>query len=129
MSLHIGTKTRDPLPGDIIVTEPEPNLSRQSFTIASSGTEREVKVGQVLGVITASGKVTEHDTGAATGEQVAAYVAIENVTVPAAGDTSIQVIRYHAVLRDQGLIFEGGISGANRTAALAALAAKFIFTA
>ncbi len=129
MSLHLGTETRDPLPDDIIVFEPEPGLSRETVTALTSGTVRRIKVGTVLGKITASGKYIEHDAAAVDGSQAAWAVAVDNVTVPAAADAEISVIRYHATLRDEGLIFKAGISAPNRAAGIASLLGRYIFTA
>lgn len=127
MSLHIGTKVRGRLPSDVIVREPEAEMSREEVTVlAGSGTPRELEAGTVLGRITASGKVVLLAPAAEDGSQTAWGVLITNTTAPVGADAKGVAIARLAKLRAEGLIWPDGISGGNKTAALAALEAKMI---
>lgn len=108
--------------GDVVKREFEPLHNRESVVIAT-GAAQNLKVGTVLGRITASGKYVLHDNAAADGSQNAAAVLLEDANATAADAQAIALVRGPAVVADGALIFKSGISTPNRTAAVAALTA------
>ena len=81
-----------------------------------------LKAGTVLGKITASGKYTLHDNAAADGSQNAAAVLFQDCDASAADKATVAVTRL-AELNANHLTYKAGITGPNKTAAIAALAA------
>lgn len=108
--------------GDVVKREFEPLLNRESVVIAT-GAAQNLKVGTVLGRITASGKYVLHDNAAADGSQNAAAVLLEDANAVAADAPAIALVRGPAVVADGALIFKAGISAPNRAAAITALGA------
>lgn len=97
-------------------------LSRDKVILANG---QNLKAGTVLGAITASGKFTLHDAGASDGSQNAAAVLLADCNA-SGGDTSAVVCARLAEVKADLLVFKAGISAPNKSAALAALAAKNI---
>lgn len=126
MSLHIGTKTRAKLPSDLIVREPEPEMSREEVTVlAGSGTDRALELGTVYAK-TAAGKVVQLDHTAVDGTENAVGVMITNTTAPVGSDARGVGIERLAKLRAESLIWPAGIGAPAKAAAIAALEAKLI---
>ena len=98
------------------------NISKDSVTLISG---QNLTVGTVLGVITASGKYTMHNNAASDGSEVAAAVLTADSDA-SGGDLKVVAITRLAEVKAELLVWKSGISGANKTAGLAALAAKFI---
>jgi hypothetical protein len=82
-----------------------------------------MEIGTVYGIVTVGGAIKPHDNAASDGTEVAAGILLVR---GAAGDRVAGLERGPAIAFDAGLIFKSGISGANRAAAIAALAAKGI---
>lgn len=69
--------------------------------------ETELKVGSVLGKVTATSKYVPRDPDASDGSEVATAVVLENITVAATTDTQVNVIvRGPAILKKGGLVFD-----------------------
>lgn len=98
------------------------NISKDTVTLISG---QNLTAGTVLGVITASGKYTLHNNAASDGSEAAAAVLLANSDA-SGGDLSVVAITRLAEVKEDLLVWKSGISGANKTAGLAALAAKFI---
>lgn len=98
------------------------NISKDTVTLISG---QNLTAGTVLGVITASGKYTLHNNAASDGSEAAAAVLVADSDA-SGGDLKVVVIKRLAEVKNDLLVWKTGISGANKTAGLAALAAKFI---
>jgi len=98
------------------------SISREKVLLISG---QNLKAGAVLGVITASGKYTLHDAAAADGSQNAAAVLLADCNATG-GDAAALVLARLAEIKTELLTFKAGITAPQRTAALAALAAKFL---
>lgn len=98
------------------------NISKDTVTLISG---QNLTAGTVLGVITASGKYTLHNNAASDGSEAAAAVLVADSDA-SGGDLKVVVINRLAEVKNDLLVWKTGISGANKTAGLAALAAKFI---
>lgn len=80
------------------------------------------KIGQVLGKVTASGKYVQYDDSVATGEETAAAIVLEDVSVPASTDTTVLVlVKGPAIVADGGLVFKAGVDEDAAKAQLEAL--------
>jgi Bacteriophage lambda head decoration protein D len=99
-------------------------FSRDKVTLASgsnaSGTV--TPLGTVLGIITASGKAVPLAPAAIDGSQTAIGV-LEQDTDASAADTNTTIIDRVAIVADYALVWPGGISGPQKLAAIAQLAA------
>lgn len=91
--------------GDWLKYELDPNYNRESVTLYSTGTERTIESGTVLGIITASGKYTEQSPDdSPTGAVNAKGILIYTTVVPAAGDkVAAVIVRGPAVVSNDGL--------------------------
>lgn len=131
MSLKTATYNRRPLPSDIIVHDPLDVLASEIVTFKSDGsTARELDAGTVIAKFTSTadaGKALDLTPGASNGTQTAYGVVVESVTVPATGDLQVEIRRSHTMVNGSKLIWPDGISAGDKTAALDALAAKFIY--
>lgn len=94
-------------PGDWLKweTDPHARYCRADVTIYSTGTERTVVSGTVLGVITSGGKYTEQSPDdSPTGTVNAKGILINTTVVPASGDIVAAVlVRGPAVVSADGL--------------------------
>lgn len=96
----------------------EQGYCRLAVTV-NEASEVEYKIGEVLGKVTASGKYVQYDDAAADGSQTAAAVVLEDVTVPAATDTTVLVlVKGPAIVADGGLVFKAGVDEAAAKATL-----------
>jgi hypothetical protein len=113
--------------GDVIVRELSGDFTFQAETVLNpGGAAATLEVGLVLGRVTASGKLVPHAPGAADGSQNAIAVLAERVTLAASGEARKLTISRMAILRDTQVVWAGGISGPQKTAAIAALDARHI---
>ncbi|MCX8016473.1 MAG: head decoration protein [Rhodocyclaceae bacterium] len=106
--------------GQFIKYEAPQNYSRDDVTVASG---QNLVAGQVVGRITASGKIAAFNPGASDGTQNAIGIMAANVNA-AAGDAPGVIIARHAIVvgRDE-LVFSGSPTNAQKDAAIAALKA------
>jgi hypothetical protein len=103
--------------GDWLKHEEDNLYSREKVTVVSG---QNLVTGTVIGIITASGKVTQLGPAAADGSQNAAGVVL--LDVDASGDDEPGVIiARHAICADKGLVWPDGITAPQKTAAIAAL--------
>jgi len=95
--------------------------SQESVTVASG--EGEFEVGQVFGVITASGKYALYDDAAADGTEIAVAIAREKGDATAADVTNVAVNQRVTTAIIGGLVFDPGQAGPAQLAAIADLEA------
>ncbi len=81
------------------------------------------EVGEVLGIVTASGKYAKYDNGAATGIEVAVAVSRERVDTTGGDVTGVAIEKRVATLLREGLVFDAGQDQAAQDAAVADLEA------
>src|SRR5690554_8127175 len=63
------------------------------------------KIGQVLGKVTADGKYVQYDDAAEDGSETAAAVVLQDISIPAATDTTVLVlVKGPAIVADGGLV-------------------------
>ena len=109
-------------PGDFILTESRRTISRDNVTLLAGSV---YQPGQVLGLITASGKYAAHNPAAADGSQNAVAVCIYRYDATAA-DVKGVIIARDAEVKADGLIWAVGISAPNKAAGIASLKAQQI---
>lgn len=115
-------KTEGIRAGEFVVSEGNGAISREKVTIASG----EVLVaGTVLGKVTASGEYVLHDAAAVDGSEDAAAILYADVDATSAATDGVAIVRLAEVDGSQ-LTYKAGIAGADKTAAIAALAAANI---
>lgn len=100
--------------GDWLKFEEDNLYSRDEVTVASG---QNLATGTVIGIITASGKVTQLAPAASDGSQNAAGVLLHPVDA-SAGDRPGVIIARHAICSDKGLVWPASITGAQKTAAI-----------
>jgi hypothetical protein len=115
----MATKTESNYLGDWLKFEEDNLYSRDQVTVASG---QNLKTGTVVGVITASGKVTQLAPSANDGSENAAGVLLLDVDASAA-DTPGVIVARHAICSDKGLVWPGGITGPQKNTALGQLKA------
>lgn len=105
---------------------PELGWCREAVVVNQAAIE--LKIGMVLGKVTATGKYVVCKAGAVDGSEVAAAVVIEDKTVPATTDTKVLVLfRGPALVSKDALILDATIDTAGEKAAVyAALEVKGI---
>ena len=112
-------KTESNYLGDWLKFEEDNLYSRDEATVASG---QNLATGTVIGVITASGKVTQLAPGASDGSQNAAGVLL-NAVDASTGDKPGVIIARHAICSDKGLVWPGSITGPQKAAAISQLKA------
>ena len=80
------------------------------------------KIGEVLGKVTASGKYVQYDETAVDGSETAAAIVLQDISIPAATDTTVLVlVKGPAIVADGGLVFKAGVDEAAAKAQIEAL--------
>ncbi len=75
------------------------------FVTVNEATATEYEIGMLVGEVTATGKYKISDPAAVDGSESIAFVVLENISVPAATDTRVQVlVRGKASLADQAIV-------------------------
>jgi len=105
--------------GDWLKWEEDNLYSREKVTVASG---QNLDTGTVVGVITASGKVTQLAPTAEDGSQNAAGVLL-NAVDASSGDKPGVIIARHAVCSDKGLVWPASITGPQKATAISQLKA------
>lgn len=105
--------------GDWLKFEEDNHYSRDEVTVASG---QNLATGTVIGIITASGKVTQLAPGASDGSQNAAGVLL-NAVDASTGDKPGVIIARHAVCSDKGLVWPASITGPQKATAISQLKA------
>lgn len=91
------SKTEGRQRAEFIVSEANGSRSRDVVTII---TGQNLKAGAVLGKITASGKYTAVNAGAADGSQTAVAVLLDNTDASAADKSAVAILRDAEVIDD-----------------------------
>jgi hypothetical protein len=108
--------------GDLLKYE-APNLfSRESITVSAGAN---LTLGTVLGRVTASGKYVILAPAASDGSQTAAAVLLGDAAA-ASADAKGLILARHGIVADHALVWPGGITNAQKTAAIAQLEVKGI---
>lgn len=110
--------------GEFILSEVDPEISREVVTLASG---QDLAAGAVLGQKTADGEYAEHDPAAGDGTETAVAILYDSEdTVDGAAKVTV-VARLAAVVESQ-LSWIDGIATADKDDAITALANNFIIT-
>jgi len=115
----MAAKTESKYLGDWLKFEEDNLYSRDKVTVASG---QNLKTGTVVGILTATGKVTQLAPSANDGSENAAGVLLSDVDASAA-DTPGVIIARHAICSDKGLVWPDGITGPQKNTALGQLKA------
>lgn len=106
--------------GDLLKFE-APNLySRDRVTVASG---QNLPLGAVIGIVTATGKVTRIDPSATDGTQVAAGVLLQACDATLADRDDGLIVARHAIVADHALAWPAAITNAEKLGAVAQLKA------
>lgn len=106
--------------GDLLKYE-APNLySRDRVTVASG---QNLPLGAVVGIVTATGKVTRIDPSATDGTQVAAGVLLQACDATLADRDDGLIVARHAIVADHALAWPAAITNAEKLSAVAQLKA------
>ncbi|MBV6795029.1 head decoration protein [Xanthomonas euvesicatoria] len=106
--------------GDLLKYE-APNLySRDRVTVASG---QNLPLGTVVGVVTATGKVTQIDPSSTDGTQVAAGVLLQACDATLADRDDGLIVARHAIVADHALAWPEAITNAEKLTAIAQLKA------
>jgi len=100
--------------GDWLKFEEDNLFSREEVTVVSG---QNLGTGTVIGIITASGKVSQLAPAAADGSENAAGVLLLPVDATAGDQPGVTVAR-HVLCSDKGLVWPAGITGPQKTAAI-----------
>jgi hypothetical protein len=103
--------------GDWLKYEEDSLYSRDEVTVISG---QNLATGTVIGLITASGKVTQLAPAATDGSQNAAGVLLLPVDASAADKGGVIIAR-HAICADKKLVWPGGITAPQRATAIGQL--------
>jgi hypothetical protein len=106
--------------GDVLKREFEQLYNRETVTVISG---QNLALGAVVGRITASGKFTALAPAASDGSQNAAGVLLAATDASAADRLGPLLARGPAVVSADHLVWPGGITGGEKTAAIAQLVA------
>lgn len=113
--------------GDVVVRVVDADFSFGANTVINAGgAAATFEIGQVMGRLTASGKLVPLTPGASDGSQIAATVMADRVTLAAAAESSELQVERLALLRESEVIWPAGITAPQKTTALGQLAALHI---
>lgn len=124
----MAVKTEGNRLGDLVKFELEPNYNREVVTVlAGAGAERALKLGQVLGKVTASGKVKEIDFAAVDGSEAAYGVLLYDTTAPNGADAEgTALVDGPAVIAKSALIWPATATENQKNTALGQLKTRGI---
>jgi len=106
--------------GQFIKYEAPQSYSRENITVLSG---QVLVTGQVVGIVTASGKVATFAPGASDGTQTAAGVMAMDVDATGADRPGVMIARHAEVVARDSLIFSGTPTTPQKDAAVASLKA------
>ena len=106
--------------GDLLKFEADNLYSRDRVTVAA---QQALKLGHVVGRITASDQVAALDPAATDGRQLAIGVAIAPVITADAPSPDGLIVARHATVADHALVWPDAITPEQRTAGIAQLRA------
>lgn len=104
--------------GQFLKYEAPQGYSREDVTVASG---QNIAVGQVVGRITASGKIAAFNPAAADGTQNAIGVSLAAVNATAGDNPGVIVARHAIVVDRDNLVWGGSPTNAQKDAAVAQL--------
>lgn len=122
------TLTETQHPGEFIIDEPAPKISRQTVTVTVA-TATKLEPGHVLAKLSATGKYVEYDNAGSDGSEAAAgvlYGECDNSAGVAPVDFTAVVITRLAAVRKADLQWNSGVDAGGKTAAYADLAATLL---
>ncbi|PUE22931.1 head decoration protein [Limnohabitans sp. MMS-10A-160] len=112
--------TNDLTLGDLLKYEEENLYSRNQVTVVSG---QNLKLGTVIGRVSATQKVKALDPSATDGSQVAAGVVLQSIDASAAEKTNGLIVSRQAIVADHALVWPVAITTEEKTAAIAQLEA------
>jgi hypothetical protein len=112
--------TNDLTLGDLLKYEEENLYSRDQVTVVSG---QILKLGTVIGRVSATQKIKALDPSATDGSEVAAGVVLQSIDASAAEKTNGLIVSRQAIVADHALIWPAVITTEEKTAAIAQLEA------
>ena len=112
--------TNDLTLGDLLKYEEENLYSRDQVTVVSG---QNLKLGTVIGRVSATQKVKALDPSATDGSEVAAGVVLQSIDASSAERTNGLIDSRQAIVADHALIWPSAITSEEKTAAIAQLEA------
>ncbi len=112
--------TNDLTLGDLLKYEEENLYSRDQVTVVSG---QNLKLGTVIGRVSATQKIKALDPSATDGSEVAAGVVLQSIDASAAEKTNGLIVSRQAIVADHALIWPAVITTEEKTAAIAQLEA------
>ena len=112
--------TNDLTLGDLLKYEEENLYSRDQVTVVSG---QNLKLGTVIGRVSATQKVKALDPSATDGSEVAAGVMLQSIDASAAEKTNGLIVSRQAIVADHALVWPVAITTEEKTAAIAQLEA------
>ncbi len=112
--------TNDLTLGDVLKYEEENLYSRDQVTVVSG---QNLKLGTVIGRVSATQKVKALDPSATDGSEVAAGVVLQSIDASAAEKTNGLIVSRQAIVADHALVWPVAITTEEKTAAIAQLEA------
>ncbi|NBV87941.1 MAG: head decoration protein [Betaproteobacteria bacterium] len=112
--------TNDPTLGDLLKYEEENLYSRDQVTVVNG---QNLKLGAVIGRVSATQKVKALDPSATDGSEVAAGVVLQSIDASAAEKTNGLIVSRQAIVANHALIWPAAITTEEKTAAIAQLEA------
>ena len=112
--------TNDLTLGDLLKYEEENLYSRDQVTVLSG---QNLKLGAVIGRVSATQKVKALDPSATDGSEVAAGVVLQSIDASAAEKTNGLIVSRQAIVADHALVWPVAITTEEKTAAIAQLEA------
>ena len=106
--------------GDLLKYEEENLYSRNQVTVVSG---QNLKLGTVIGRVSATQKVKALDPSATDGSEVAAGVVLQSIDASAAEKTNGLIVSRQAIVADHALVWPVAITTEEKTAAIAQLEA------
>lgn len=112
--------TNDLTLGDLLKYEEENLYSRNQVTVVSG---QNLKLGTVIGRVSATQKIKALDPSATDGSEVAAGVVLQSIDASAAEKTNGLIVSRQAIVADHALVWPVAITTEEKTAAIAQLEA------
>ena len=112
--------TNDLTLGDLLKYEEENLYSRDQVTVVSG---QNLKLGTVIGRVSATQKVKALDPSATDGSEVAAGVVLQSIDASAAEKNNGLIVSRQAIVADHALVWPVAITTEEKTAAIAQLEA------
>ncbi|MGV0962008.1 MAG: head decoration protein [Limnohabitans sp.] len=112
--------TNDLTLGDLLKYEEENLYSRDQVTVVSG---QNLKLGTVIGRVSATQKIKALDPSATDGSEVAAGVVLQSIDASAAEKNNGLIVSRQAIVADHALIWPAVITTEEKTAAIAQLEA------